>query len=92
MADEHESAVAAWLDDPDTRRELQIIGDRFPRWDEYQRTTFCLLMEMMIALNVYGGPAEDVTVIDTTVDPDELLGLLDPDDDDEGEGWKRGDR
>jgi hypothetical protein len=47
---------------------------------------------MMIALNVYGGPAEDVTVIDTTVDPDELLGLLDPDDDDEGEGWKRGDR
>ena len=86
MADEHESAVAAWLDDADTKRELKIIQDRFPRWNEYEVTTMAMLMELIVALNIYGSGV-DVDVVDMTTDPDKLMDMLDDDEDDEI--WKR---
>jgi hypothetical protein len=79
---EHESAVAAWLDHADTRREMDIIKDRFPNWNEYQVTTMALMMELVVALNIYGTP----TLVETTADPDELLEILE---DDEDEEWKK---
>jgi hypothetical protein len=56
MPDEHESAIAAWLDSVSTRRELTILGDRFPHWTEYERYSFALQMEMLVALDTYEMP------------------------------------
>ena len=84
---EHESAVAAWLDNADTKREFKIIQDRFPRWNEYEVTTMALLMEIVVALNVYGSGV-DVDVVDMTADPDKLMEYLE--DDEPEEPWKRG--
>jgi hypothetical protein len=56
MPDEHESAIAAWLDSVSTRRELTILGDRFPHWTEYERYSFALQMEMLVALDTYELP------------------------------------
>ena len=53
MPDEHESAVAAWLDSPSTKRELGILNQRFPDWTPYERYSFALQMEMLVALDVY---------------------------------------
>ena len=53
MPDEHESAIAAWLDSASTRRELTILSDRFPHWTEYERYSFALQMETLVALDVY---------------------------------------
>jgi hypothetical protein len=50
---EHESAVAAWLDNPTTQRELLVLFKRFPLWTEYERYSFALQMEMLVALDVY---------------------------------------
>jgi hypothetical protein len=66
MPDEHESAIAAWLDSVSTRRELTILGDRFPHWTEYERYSFALQMEMLVALDTYELP--DITPPE---DPDE---------------------
>jgi hypothetical protein len=59
MPDEHESAIAAWLDSVSTRRELTILGDRFPHWTEYERYSFALQMEMLVALDTYELPDGD---------------------------------
>jgi hypothetical protein len=77
MPDETESAVAAWLDHADTRREMQIIKDRFPRWSDYQVTTMALMMELVVALNIYGSP---------TATTETLIEL--PDDDEDDEPWR----
>ena len=53
MPDEHESAIAAWLDSASTKRELGILNARFPNWTEYERYSFALQMEMLVALDVY---------------------------------------
>jgi hypothetical protein len=53
MADEHESAVAAWLDNPQTQREVAIIRKRFPEWKDYEVYSFALSMETLVALDVY---------------------------------------
>jgi hypothetical protein len=56
MPDEHESAIAAWLDSVSTRRELTILADRFPHWTDYERYSFALQMEMLVALDTYELP------------------------------------
>jgi hypothetical protein len=53
MSNEHESAVAAWLDSPTTQREVAVIRKRFPSWTEPQVYAFALQMEMLVALDVY---------------------------------------
>ena len=65
---------------------MAIIQDRFPHWNEYQVTTMALMMELMVALNIYGGP----TVVTEAVDPpppEKKPGWMDEDDDEEE--WKR---
>jgi hypothetical protein len=80
---EHESAVAAWLDHADTRREMQIIASRFPRWNDYQVTTMALMMELVVALNIYGSP----TLTEIDPNPDKPTSDL-FDDDDPPEPWR----
>jgi hypothetical protein len=80
VPDEHESAAGAWLDHPDTQREVAIIQSRFPYWSPFQHYIFALGIEMLANLNVYGGPTE---ILDLTTDPDKLLDMVDPDDEDE---------
>jgi hypothetical protein len=75
MPDETESAVAAWLEHADTRREMQIIQSRFPKWNDYQVTTMALMMELVVALNIYGSPT--------------LTELPKDDDEDDDEDWRR---
>jgi hypothetical protein len=53
MADEHESAVAAWLDNPQTQREVAIIRKRFPTWRDYEVYSFALQIETLASLDVY---------------------------------------
>jgi hypothetical protein len=72
MPDETESAVAAWLEHADTRREMEIIKNRFPRWSDYQVTTMALMMELVVALNIYGSPTtEKLIEIEDEDDPPE---------------------
>jgi hypothetical protein len=78
MSDEHESAVAAWLDSPETLRELAILRDRFPEWTEFQRTQIALSMEILAALNVYEGEP-DITIEINKPAEDEI---------DEADRWK----
>jgi hypothetical protein len=59
MPDEHESAVAAWLDSPSTQREIAVIRRRFPDWTPYEVYTFALGMETLVALDVYEIPSDD---------------------------------
>ena len=54
MPDEHESAIAAWLDLPTTKREIAIVAERHPDWSSYEVHQFVLSMEMLVALEVYG--------------------------------------
>jgi hypothetical protein len=56
MADEHESAIAAWLDSPATMREISILLRRFPQWSQYEVYSFALQMEMLVALDTYEMP------------------------------------
>jgi hypothetical protein len=56
MPDEHESAIAAWLDSNSTKRELGILYERFPNWTDYERYSFALQMEMLVALDTYELP------------------------------------
>ena len=76
--------MAAWLENPDTLREMKVIHDRFPRWSEYQVTTFALMVEMMVALNIYGGGSP----VDDTADPQTLLEFSAEDEDEEDEPWR----
>jgi hypothetical protein len=80
---EHESAVAAWLDNEDTRREMKIISQRFPRWNEYQVTTMALMMELVVALNIYGGTISVVEAEDPGPEKPDWLG------DDDEEEWRK---
>jgi hypothetical protein len=73
---EHESAAAAWLDNGDTQREISVLRDRFPDWTEYERTSFALLMELVVALNFYGGK------------PISMIELVEEEDDDPPEPWR----
>jgi hypothetical protein len=82
MPDETESAVAAWLEHADTRREMQIIQSRFPKWNDYQVTTMALMMELVVALNIYGSPSQ----VELTATDEKLLDL--EDDDDDKEPWR----
>ena len=83
---EHESAIAAWLESPDTRREMKVLHDRFPRWNEYEITTVTLLVELMVALNIYGRPTL-FEVVDGDAPEPEKPGWID--DDEEGkEPWQ----
>ena len=57
MTDETESAVAAWLDQPSTQRELQIAKRRLIRLQSAADPVYvCLMIEILAALNVYGTP------------------------------------
>jgi hypothetical protein len=53
MSAEHESAVAAWLDNPTTQREIAVLTERFPKWTPYEIYSFALQMEVLVALDVY---------------------------------------
>jgi hypothetical protein len=83
LSDETESAAAAWLDHADTRREIQIIKDRFPRWNDYQVTTMALMMELVVALNIYGSPTGTVELRELPKDDDDEDGTID------SEPWRR---
>lgn len=74
--DEKESAMADWLKSVETRRELNVLKRRFPRWTEYQRVSIALQMEILLALDVY----EEAIDINPTILPD--------DDDDPPEAWQ----
>ena len=89
MADDHESASAAWLDDAGTQRELAIIRGRFPFWEEFKVVMFALQIQVLADLNIYG-PGE-THVVDATTDPDTLQSMLDDDDEDD-EPWKHSER
>ena len=78
MADDHESAVAAWLDSPETKRELSILYDRFPTWSDFQRIQIALSMEILVSLNLYTDER----------DADVDITIIKPDDDDPPEPWK----
>jgi hypothetical protein len=84
MPDEHESAFAAWLDLPETRREMEVIKSRLSRYGEipslFEVLQIALSMEMLVSLNVYGDRDEADLVIELPPKP--------PDDDDEPEPWK----
>lgn len=85
-ADEHESAVAAWLDSPETQRELQILGDRFPDWTEQQRIQLVMSMEILVSLDLYGDRDADINIEINNVKPEDLP---DAEDDDPWQtGWK----
>jgi hypothetical protein len=82
MPDEHESASAEWLDHPSTQREIAVVKARYPNWTEFEVIMFVLQMEVLVDLNVYGSK------IDDEADPDRLLEMVDPDEEDD-EPWKR---
>ena len=63
MPDEHESAAAAWLDLPETKREMEIVRKRYPAWSSYEVASFVLSITMLTALDVYE--------IDIPVDPED---------------------
>jgi hypothetical protein len=54
VADEHESAVAAWLDDSSTKREVSILRRRFPSWRESDCYQLALLVEILSGMDFYG--------------------------------------
>lgn len=68
MQPEHESAVAAWLDDISTKREVDIVKQRFPGISELDAAQFALNMEILVALNLYGEP--DIIIERRTDDDD----------------------
>ena len=79
MADGHESAAAAWLDQPETQREVEVVMRRFPEASRWDATRFALLIEILASLSVYGGP---------NVGSSEDVGETDFEDDGEEEPWK----
>jgi hypothetical protein len=54
VADEHESAVAAWVNDPSSQREVAILQKRFPSWRESDCYVFALLVEILSGMDFYG--------------------------------------
>lgn len=86
MPDERESAVAAWLDDPSTRREIAIAQSRLAllQYDPnrpqsvpiFQAVMLALGVELLASLDIYGGGPQPMD------EPDE-------DDDDDNESWRR---
>lgn len=54
MAEEHESAVEDWLNDPSAQREVKILAKKFPSWRESDRYVFALLIEILTGLDFYG--------------------------------------
>ena len=59
MTDETESAVAAWLDQPSTQRELLIAKRRLLKLNSAADPVYvCLMIEILAALNIYGAPEE----------------------------------
>ena len=58
MARDRESAVAAWLDQPSTKREIAIAQCRLSLMGRevstYDATMFALGIEILSALNIYG--------------------------------------
>jgi hypothetical protein len=56
MPDEHESASAAWLDLPETQREMRIIEARYPSWSSYEVASFVVQVQMLTAFDVYEMP------------------------------------
>jgi hypothetical protein len=79
LPSEYESAVAAWLDDPDAKREVAILKGRFPHWHDSAIHLFAIQVEILSGLDFYG---------------DRMLSLDEPEettDDDDEEPWKQGD-
>lgn len=56
MPDEHESAVAAWLADPTTQREIAILKKQFAAWRESDVYLFAVMMEILTGMDFYGTP------------------------------------
>lgn len=85
MADEHESAFAAWLDSPETKREMDIIRRRLD-YDisEYEAIQLALQMEILVAMNVYRDEESDITIEinkppEDEIDPADRWKYTDPD-------------
>jgi hypothetical protein len=74
--DESESAVAAWLDDAGTKRELTIARRRLAQLgcDPAHAWLLALGIEILANLNIYGEPENRTDF---------------PDEDDEDDVWKR---
>jgi hypothetical protein len=81
--DEHESAAAAWLDLPETQREIAIVQRRFKDWSSYEVAQFVLSMQMLVALEVYG--SEEIEI-----DPNQII-LPEIPDEDPPEPWRDSD-
>lgn len=81
MSDETESAVAAWLDDAGTQREVAIARKRLALLggDPSHAWVLALLIEILANLNVYGDPTN----------PDGEAVIEFPDEDDDMEPWQR---
>lgn len=62
MLDETESAVASWLDSPNTKREVAILRQRFAApvvghtVTPFHAAMFVLCLEILQALDIYGIP------------------------------------
>lgn len=54
MADDHESAVTAWLNHPTTKREIAILRKRFPSWKDSAIHQFALTVEILSGMDFYG--------------------------------------
>lgn len=81
MQPEHESAVAAWLDDISTKREIDIVTQRFPGIDAYHAAMFALQVEILVAMDLYGEPE---IIIERPKDDDDEKPPWDPD----ATGWR----
>lgn len=80
MIDDTESAVAAWLDAKETKREIKVAHKRLLAMQStLDPILLAMLVEILAALNVYGSPDPEPG------DPEDLL--LDDGEDDEP--WKR---
>ncbi len=73
--------MAAWLDDPTTKRDLTIAKRRLAQMGSDPASAWLLVLgiEILANLNIYGEP-----------DPDAGKQPDDVDDDEDDEPWKRG--
>lgn len=70
--DETESATAAWLDNASTKREIEIIAQRYPEFTRWNCVMLALQIEILAGLNIYGvyeGPDEVEEEEDETDEP-----------------------
>ena len=74
---DHESAVQAWLDSPDTLREIEVALKKVPNISYQQAVMLALGVEILASLNVYG-----------TDEPCEECQREAEEQDDDGEPWK----